>query len=410
MDFADVVIAGAGHGGAQAAIALRQNGFEGAILMIGREPEYPYERPPLSKEYLAGDKSFERLLIRQEAFWADKNIAMRLGCEIATVDPQPRVVTLSDGATVGYRSLIWAAGGDPRRLSCPGSDLEGVHAVRTRADVDRLLVDLDTGKRRAVVVGGGYIGLEAAAVLKKLGCEIILLEAFDRVLARVAGKPLSAFYEATHRAHGVDLRTGVLVESVEGRQGRVSGVRLGDGTLVEADMVIVGIGIEPCVAPLRAAGAEGDDGVRVDGFCRTSLSDIYAIGDCAAYASPFAGGAFVRLESVPNACEMAEVAARDICGAPVPHRAAPWFWSNQYGLKLQTVGLSGGHDTVIVRGSPSEGSFSIIYLQNKRVIAIDSVNRVKDYVQGRKLVESGAIISLDRLADTNMPLRDMVPQ
>lgn len=409
MGYADVVIAGAGHGGAQAAIALRQHGFEGSILMIGREPEYPYERPPLSKEYLAGDKDFARLLIRQDAFWADKSIAIRLGREVATVDPSRRIVTLSDGATITYRSLIWAAGGDPRRLSCPGSDLEGVHAVRTRADVDRLRCDLDTGKRRAVVVGGGYIGLEAAAVLTKLGCEVVLLEAFDRVLARVAGEPLSAFYEATHRAHGVDLRTGVLVESVEGRDGRVSGVRLGDGTLVEADMVIVGIGIEPCVAPLRAAGAEGDNGVRVDEYCRTSLSDVYAIGDCAAHASPFAGGALVRLESVPNACEMAEVAARDICGAPVPHRATPWFWSNQYGLKLQTVGLSGGHDAAIVRGSPGEGSFSIVYLQDKRVIAIDCVNRVKDYVQGRKLVESRAIIAPDRLADTSMPLRDMVP-
>ena len=357
MDAADVVIAGAGHGGAQAAIALRQNGFDGSILMIGREPELPYERPPLSKDYLAGDKEFARLLIRPASFWTDKKVSMRLGCAVTSIDPENRVLRLSDGEAAAYGSLIWAAGGDARRLACPGADLAGVHAVRTRADVDRLMDELRGGARRAVVIGGGYIGLEAAAVLSKLGCHVVLLEALTRVLARVCGEPLSAFYEARHRAHGVDLRTGVRVDSIEGAEGRVTGVRLGDGSVVPADIVVAGIGIEPCVAPLRSAGAAGEDGVAVDAQCRTSLRHVYAICDCASHANIFAGGAIVRLESVENASEMANAAARDICGLPGSCRATPWFWSAQYNLKLQTVGLSSGHDAAIVRDYAEEDGF-----------------------------------------------------
>ena len=407
MDAADVVIAGAGHGGAQAAIALRQNGFDGSILMIGREPELPYERPPLSKDYLAGDKEFARLLIRPASFWTDKKVSMRLGCAVTSIDPENGVLRLSDGEAAAYGSLIWAAGGDARRLACPGADLAGVHAVRTRADVDRLMDELRGGARRAVVIGGGYIGLEAAAVLSKLGCHVVLLEALTRVLARVCGEPLSAFYEARHRAHGVDLRTGVRVDSIEGAEGRVTGVRLGDGSVVPADIVVAGIGIEPCVAPLRAAGAAGEDGVAVDAQCRTSLRHVYAIGDCASHANIFAGGAIVRLESVQNASEMANAAARAICGLPGPCRATPWFWSTQYNLKLQTVGLSSGHDAAIVRDYAEEDGFSVIYLRAGKVIALDCVNRVKDYVQGRRLVEAGAVIAPSLLADTDIALRDL---
>jgi 3-phenylpropionate/trans-cinnamate dioxygenase ferredoxin reductase component len=407
MDQADVVIVGAGHGGAQAAMALRHNGFAGSIRMIGRESEPPYERPPLSKEYLAREKPFERLYIRPLQFWTDKNIDLVLGREVLTVDAGAKTVTLDDGTVVAYGSLIWATGGDPRRLTCAGADLAGVHAVRTRADVDQIMRELDAGARRAVVIGGGYIGLEAAAVLIKLGCQVTLLEALPRVLARVAGEPLSAFFEAEHRAHGVDLRTGAMVDYLVGADGKVTGVQLADGTVLPADLVIVGIGIVPAVAALLAAGAEGGNGVLVDAFCHTSLPDIYAIGDCAAHASQFAGGAVIRLESVQNANDMATTAAKAICGAPVAYHATPWFWSNQYDLKLQTVGLSAGHDAAVLRGDPATRSFSVVYLKAGKVIALDCVNMVKDYVQGRKLVEAGAQIAPALLADAAVPLKEM---
>lgn len=409
MAQADVVIVGAGHGGAQAAIALRQNGFAGSITVVGREPELPYERPPLSKEYLARDKSFERILIRPAAFWEERLVTMQLGVEVTAVDAATRQLTLSDGTTLGYGSLIWATGGDPRRLSCAGHDLAGVHAVRTREDADRLMAELDAGASRAVVIGGGYIGLEAAAVLTKFNVAVTLLEALPRVLARVAGEALSSFYEAEHRAHGVDLRTSVAVDSIEGADGKVTGVRLADGTVLPADLVIVGIGIIPAVAPLLAAGAAGGNGVNVDEFCRTSLPDVYAIGDCAAHASAFAQGAVIRLESVQNANDQATTVARAITGNPVPYRATPWFWSNQYDLKLQTVGLSTGHDQTVLRGDPTTRSFSVIYLRAGQVVALDCVNLPRDYVQGRKLVEAAAVIAPKRLADTGVALKELLP-
>ncbi len=407
MENADVVIVGAGHGGAQAGIALRQYGFEGSILMIGRDPDPPYERPPLSKDYLARQKSFERLLIRPGDFWGDQRITTALGREVVAVDPVEKKLTLSDGDRVGYGALIWAAGGDPRRLSCAGADLAGIHSIRTRGDVDRLMAELDGGAKRAAVIGGGYIGLEAAAVLIKLGCSVVLLEALPRVLARVAGAVLSEFYQEKHRAHGVDIRTGTMVDRIEGTRGAVTGIGLADGSVLPADIVIVGIGISPCVGPLSAAGAVGGNGVQIDEFCRTSLPDVYAIGDCAAHANAFADGAVIRLESVQNANDMANTAARSICGAPAPYRATPWFWSDQYDLKLQTVGLSAGHDAAVLRGDPAKNAFSVVYLRDGRVIALDCVNMVKDYVQGKKLIEERAAIAAEQLADTTISLREM---
>ena len=404
---ADVVIVGAGHGGAQAAIALRQNGFAGSIRVIGREPELPYERPPLSKEYLARDKSFERITIRPASFWADKAIEFSLGCEVVSVDPEAQTVTTDSGETLAYGSLVWATGGDPRRLTLDGHGLAGVHAVRTRADADRLMAELDAGARRAVVIGGGYIGLEAAAVLTKFGVHVTLLEALPRVLARVAGEALSAFYEAEHRAHGVDLRTNVAVAALEGADGKVTGVRLVDGEVLPAEIVIVGIGIIPATAPLIAAGAKGGNGIEVDDLCRTSLPNVYAIGDCAAHANSYADGATIRLESVQNANDQGTCVARAITGNPVPYKAVPWFWSNQYDLRLQTVGLSIGHDATVTRGDPATRSFSVIYLRHGRVIALDCVNAVKDYVQGKKLVETGASIAPEQLADTTVLLKEM---
>ncbi|MDB5682205.1 MAG: pyridine nucleotide-disulfide oxidoreductase [Sphingomonas bacterium] len=402
----DVVIVGAGHAGAQAAIALRQRKFAGSIALIGDEPDLPYERPPLSKEYLSGDKPFERILIRQEAFWAERGIVLLLGRRVLSVDAEAHRVTIGDGETVDYGNLIWATGGTPRRLSCAGHDLAGIHSVRTRADVDRMIAELPAVERVGVV-GGGYIGLEAAAVLAKLGKQVVVLEAQDRVLARVAGEPLSRFFEAEHRAHGVDVRLGVVVEQIEGAGGAVTGVRLADQSVVPCEMVIVGIGIVPAVDPLRAAGAAGDNGVSVDAQCRTSLPDIFAVGDCAAHPNIFAGGATIRLESVQNANDQATTVAKALTGTLEPYEAVPWFWSNQYDLKLQTVGLSTGYDLAVVRGDPATRAFSIVYLKEGRVIALDCVNAVKDYVQGRALVIAGAVIDPALLADPMVPLKDL---
>ncbi|WP_088309818.1 NAD(P)/FAD-dependent oxidoreductase [Novosphingobium sp. B 225] len=401
----DVVIVGAGQGGGAAAIQLRQQGFTGSVGVIGRETEPPYERPPLSKEYMLGEKTFDRLLVRPREFWATKDIDMVLGVEVTALDPKAQSVTLSDGRTCTYGDVIWATGGDPRRLTCPGADLPGVHGVRTREDADAILAELGA-VNRVVVIGGGYIGLEAAAVLRKLGKEVTLLEMLPRVLARVAGPQLSEFYQADHRAHGVDLRLETGIEAVLG-DSRVSGVKLSDGSEVACELVIVGIGIIPAVGPLLAAGAAGGNGVDVDEFCRTSLPHVYAIGDCAAHANGFADGAVMRLESVQNANDQAKIAVASILGDPQPYMATPWFWSNQYDLKLQTVGLSGGHDQTVLRGDPAERSFSVLYLKAGKLIAVDAVNAMKDYVQARKLVEEGAVIAAEDLADTSRPLKEL---
>ncbi|WP_380785436.1 NAD(P)/FAD-dependent oxidoreductase [Sphingomonas sp. R86521] len=405
-DIYDVLIVGAGHAGAQAAMALRQRKFTGTIALLGDEPDLPYERPPLSKDYLAGDKPFDRILIRPPAFWADRDVALLLGRRVETVDPAGKTVTLSDGTTIGYGALIWATGGSPRRLTCTGNALRGVHSVRNRADVDRMIAEMPT-VARVVVIGGGYIGLEAAAVLTKLGKQVTVLEAQDRVLARVAGEPLSRFFEAEHRAHGVDIRLGVAVACIKERDGAAVGVRLADGTVLSCEMVIVGIGIEPAVAPLLAAGVAGGNGVTVDDCCRTSLPDVFAIGDCAAHANRFADGATIRLESVQNANDQANTVAKLLTGTPERYDAIPWFWSHQYDLKLQTVGLSIGHDTAIVRGDADTRAFSVIYLKQGRVIALDCVNATRDYVQGRALVERGAVVDPALLADPAVPLKTL---
>ncbi len=401
----DVLIVGGGHGGAQAAIALRQAKFEGSIGLVNAEPEYPYERPPLSKDYFAGEKPFERIMIRPAAFWAERNIDMLLGKRVETVDHEAYSVITSDGDIISYGKMIWATGGSPRWLPCEGGNLAGVHVVRTRADVDAMTDRLDDVAQVAII-GGGYIGLEAAAVLRKMGKKVIVLEAMDRVLARVAGEPLSRFYEAEHRVHGVDVRLGVEVTCIEGAN-RATGVRLADGEVIPAQMVIVGIGIIPAVSPLLKAGAAGGAGVDVDEYCRTSLTDIFAIGDCAAHANSFAGGTIIRVESVQNANDMANAVVKSIMGELTTYHAMPWFWSNQYDLRLQTVGLSVGYDATVVRGDPDARSFSVIYLKQGRVIALDCVNATKDYVQGRALVVEGMTIAPTQLEDTKMTLKDL---
>ncbi|MET0372460.1 MAG: FAD-dependent oxidoreductase [Sphingobium sp.] len=405
MSYYDVLIVGAGHAGAQAAIALRQAGFTGSVAMIGDEKEPPYERPPLSKEYFAGDKSFDRILIRPAAFWPERDIDMLLGRRVKSVDPEGKFVTAGD-ERIGYGSLIWCTGGSPRMLTCNGADAANVHGVRRRDDVDAMMAKLDS-INHVVVIGGGYIGLEAAAVLSKFGKKVVLLEALDRVLARVAGEELSRFYESEHRAHGVDLRTGAAMDCIEVTDGQATAVLMQDGERIATDMVIVGIGIIPETGPLIAAGAVGGNGVDVDEYCRTSLPDIYAVGDCAAHENRFARGARIRLESVQNANDQAKVAVSHILGKEEAYDAIPWFWSNQYDLKLQTVGLSMGFDQTIVRGDPATRSFSVLYLKGGKLIAIDAVNMVKDYVQARPHILAAAALDQTQLADASVPLKEV---
>ncbi|MFC4292375.1 NAD(P)/FAD-dependent oxidoreductase [Sphingorhabdus arenilitoris] len=403
----DVLIIGGGHGGAQAAIALRQQKFEGSIAIINGENELPYERPPLSKEYFSGEKPFERMLIRPSSFWQERRVDMLLGQYVDTVDASAKQVKLNDGREIGYGHLIWAGGGLPRPLMCDGANLHGVHQVRSKADVDAMMAEL-SHVNDVAVVGGGYIGLEAAAVLRKLGKNVTVLEAQERVFARVAGPDLSAFYENEHRAKGVALRTGVAVERLIGDEVQVSGILLGNGETVPAQMVIVGIGIIPSVGPLLKAGAAGGNGVDVDEYCRTSLDDIFAIGDCAAHANSFAAGEVMRVESVQNANDMGSAVAKTIMGDLTRYHAVPWFWSNQYDLRLQTVGISAGYDETVLRGDMAARSFSIVYLRDGRVIALDCVNATKDYAQGRKLVEQSAAIPAELLADSSQTLKDLL--
>lgn len=403
----DALIVGSGHAGANAAIALRQHGFAGSIAIVSEDGEPPYERPPLSKDYLSGEKSFERILIRPPSFWAEREVALLLERRIVSVDSGARRVTTVTGESIGYGVLIWAAGGVPRQLACEGGTLAGVCAIRTRGDVDALLAEL-ADISDIVVVGGGYIGLEAAAVLTKLGKQVTIVEALDRVLARVAGEPLSRFFEAEHRARGVRIMLGTTVDCIEAHEGRVAGVRLANGEMLDAGLVIVGIGVEPCIAPLVEAGAAHGNGVAVDDQCRTSLPDIYAIGDCALHANDFAGGARIRLESVQNAHDQAVLAAKAIMGTNGRYDAMPWFWSNQYDLRLQTVGLSIGYDETVLRGDPDHRSFSLIYLKEGRVIALDCVNATRDYVQGRALIAEAARIDATLLADAARPLKELL--
>lgn len=404
----DVVIVGAGQAGAQAAISLRQGGFSGSIALIGDEPDPPYERPPLSKEYLAGEKTAARLLLRPLEFWAQRNVVLRLGERVARVDAKARTVATSNGAIIGYDQLIWAAGGSPRLLPCAGGDLSGVHMIRTRADVDALKADL-TRALAIVVIGGGYIGLEAAAVLVKLGKHVTLVEAQNRLLPRVTAEPVSRFYEQEHRAHGVDVRLLANVIGLDGQDGRVTAIRLASGERIACDVAIIGIGITAAIEPLADAGAVCANGVEVDDYCRTSLPRVFAIGDCANHANIFAGGARVRLESVQNAIDQAKVAASAILGTMAPYRAIPWFWSNQYDLKLQTVGLHIGADATVTRGYPSARSFSLVYLKQGRVVALDCINAARDFAQGRALIERGIVVDPQAIADPTLPLKSLLP-
>lgn len=403
----DVIIVGTGHAGAQAAVALRQQGFTGSILMIGEELHLPYERPPLSKEYFSCEKAFERILLRPEQFWQDKHIRLELGQRVIRIDVQLHRVLTNQDNEYNYDKLIWATGGKPRRLSCDGADLDGIHYMRNREDVDRINQELGQVEK-CVVIGGGYIGLEAASALRKIDREVTLIEAQPRVLARVAGSIISQFYQNYHQDKGVKLYLGHAVDHLDGDNGRVKVVVLADGTRLATDLVIVGVGLNPEVDALIKAGAASSNGIETDLRCKTSLPDIFAIGDCANHENIFADGQRVRLESVQNANDQAMLVAKEILDKGEDYAALPWFWSNQYDLKLQTIGLSIDYDQEVLRGEPDSGSFTVIYLRKGKVIALDCVNRPADFIQGKAIIQQALLIPIEQLCDHAQAFKELI--
>lgn len=401
----DVIIAGGGQAGAQCAQSLRQGGFQGSIILLGDEHFAPYERPPLSKDYLSGKRDAKKLLLRKPEFWQDRQIAILTGRRIEVVDPVARHVTLEDGESLSYGKLVWATGGRPRLPVCRGVNLAGVHTIRTITDIDRLKVEIAPGAR-IVIVGGGYIGLETAAVLRGMDFPVTIVEAQGRLLARVTSPPVSQFFLKLHRSRGVDVRLSTQVEALSG-DGRVSGVLLSDGSTLPADIVIFGIGITPNVEPLATAGLACPNGVTVDEFCQTSDPHILAIGDCANHPNAFSGTT-IRLESVQNAIDQGKVAADSLLERPKPYAALPWFWSDQYDIKLQSAGLTLGQHTVAVRGEISTAPFSVLYLRGSRLVAIDCLNSPKDFMQGKSLIATGQRLDTRRMLDRTTELGSLV--
>ena len=398
-----IVVIGAGHAAAQVVDSLRRDGFSGRLVMVGEEPNLPYQRPPLSKKFLAGELEEDRLPIRPATFYESIRCELLLGHPVTAIDITTRTLQLADSSPLGYDRLVLAIGGHARPLPVPGADLAGVQVLRTMADVNAIRAQAVVG-RRVVIVGAGYIGLECAATFCKLGLDVTVIEMMDRVMSRVVAPEMSRFYAGEHLAHGVKILTGKRVGALHGN-GHVTAVECTDGAQVPADLVLVGIGLVPNTQLAGAAGIHCDDGIAVDEHCRTSDPNVYAIGDCCSHPSPRYGRR-IRLESVDNAFEQGRTAAANICGRLLVHDKTPWFWSDQYELKLQIVGLSQGYDQVVLRGDPTSRSFSCCYLQDGELIALDAVNHVKDFMAARKLIAERVRPDPARLADDTVAIKD----
>jgi len=400
-----VVIIGAGHAGGTAAALLRQYGHEGTIVLAGEEPAAPYQRPPLSKAWLKGQADMEALLLRPERFYAEHRIELRTGVTATAIDAGARTVTFADGTVEPYDALILATGSTARRLTIPGADRADLLELRTLADAERLKAALGPGRRLAIV-GGGYVGLEAAASARALGAEVVILERMDRVLARVASETLSAFFTARHRHEGVEIVTGAEVAGFE-----AAGVRLADRRMIEADGVLVGVGALACDQLARAAGLACENGVVVDEQARTSDPAIWAIGDVTFRPVPVHGGRRHRLESVPNALEQAKQAASAIVGRPAPTPEVPWFWSDQYDLKLQIAGLPDGADRQVVRGDPGvfgEGaSFAVFHLAADRILCVEAVNAPAEFMAGRQMIGKATPVDAAKLVNTSVSMKQV---
>ncbi|HYC67216.1 NAD(P)/FAD-dependent oxidoreductase [Brevundimonas sp.] len=394
-----VLIIGAGHAGGTAAALLRQYGHEGPIVLAGEEPAPPYQRPPLSKAWLKGEADLEALLLRPEEFYAEHGIELRLGVTATAVDAAAKTVSFADGTVEPYDALILATGSTARKLSLPGADRPDLLELRTLADAEKLKAALGPGRRLAVV-GGGYVGLEAAASARALGAEAVIIERMDRVLARVASPVLSEFFTRYHRDHGVEVLTSAEVTGFE-----PAGVRLADGALIEADAVLVGVGAQACDQLAGTAGLTCENGVVVDEAGRTSDPAIWAIGDVTSRPVPVHGGRRHRLESVPNALEQAKQAAAAITGRPAPAPEVPWFWSDQYDVKLQIAGLAEGADRQVVRGDPASAAFAVFHLKGDRILSVEAVNAPAEFMGGRMMILKGTPVDKAKLADLSTPMK-----
>jgi NADPH-dependent 2,4-dienoyl-CoA reductase/sulfur reductase-like enzyme len=408
----NLIVIGAGQAGAELAIQAREAGWQGRITLIGEESVWPYHRPPLSKDYLAGAKVVDDLQLRSPAAYHKAGIEWIPGRRVVAVDRQAKTVVLDDGSSLHYARLAFATGGRPRRLPPPQGAAEAVgniHYLRTLTDVDRIRADFVPGAR-LVIVGGGYVGLEVAAVAVRQGLRVTVLESSERVLSRVTAPAVSAFYEKVHRAAGVRLRTGVHIDDfvLDTSGHRAMGVVCRDGERLDCDVVVAGIGLLPNTELAAACGLAVDDGIMVDGGARTSDPHIVAAGDCTRFHSELYGRS-IRLESVPNALAQARCVAATLVGKPPPQESVPWFWSDQYDLKLKMVGLSEGYEQVVLRGSPEDGAFCAFYLQGRRVLAADTVNRVPDFMIAKRLVAERVEVLPQQLADATQPLKTLLP-
>jgi 3-phenylpropionate/trans-cinnamate dioxygenase ferredoxin reductase component len=402
-----VVIIGAGHAGGSVAALLRQYGWQGPITLIGAEPTVPYQRPPLSKTWLKGEQQLADLLLRPAAFYASNGIELRLGCEVATIDRAAGCVRLSDVERVEYDHLIIATGCHARPLPVPEHRLQGVAALRTLADADRLRPLLHPGGARIVIIGAGYIGLEVAASARMVGAEVVVIEREARVLPRVASAPLSAFFQQRHAGAGVRIITGAAVEAFEGGSDRIAAVHLSDGEVIGCDAVLVGIGAAPNEAIAKAAGLTCDNGIHVDLAARSSDPAIHAIGDCTQRPVPLYHR-MCRLESVPNALEQAKQAAADLCGRAPPAPEVPWFWSDQYEVRLQIAGLPFDVAETVVRGDPATGSFAIFHLAAEGTVqTVEAVNAPAEFMAGRLMIGRRKRVVASRLADVSCSIREL---
>lgn len=397
-----VIVVGAGQAGASCVAKLRSEGFDGDITLIGSEPALPYQRPPLSKKYLLGEMELERLFLRPETFYEQNNISLRLGETVDGIDPIARTVSLGK-TTLLYDELVLATGSHPRHLpESIGGTLDNVFTMRDLADADAMAPHFAEGKH-VLVVGGGYIGLEAAAVAASKGLKVTLVEMADRILQRVAAAETSDYFRTLHSSHGVDIREGVGLQNLVGDE-QVTGAVLSDGSELSVDFVIVGVGITPGVSLAEKAKLEIDNGIQTDAHGRTSDAHIWAAGDCASF--PYRGDR-IRLESVPNAIDQAEVVAQNIMGAGKDYVAKPWFWSDQYDVKLQIAGLNAGFDTVIVRDG-DEGSQSVWYYKGDELLAVDAMNAPRDYMIGKRLIEAGKSPSPERVRNPETDMKALL--
>lgn len=404
-DTRSVVVVGGGQAAASAIMALRQWGFDGGITLIGDEPFPPYQRPPLSKAYMKGEMAEERLFFKHAPWYEDNGIDLVLATEATAIDRDGKSVEIEHGGHVDYDTLIVCTGSRARKLELPGAKLDNVFDLRSLTDVERIKPTLVDGKN-IIIVGAGYIGLEAAAVASQMGLNVTVLEYAPRVLARVTSPLVSEFYEHEHRSHGVDIHTDARLERLVGDNGEVSGAELANGTIIPADVVLVGIGIVPNEELASAAGIDCNDGILVDREARTSDPDIYSAGDCT--RRPLVHyNRDGRLESVHNAIEQGKLAAAAILGQPRPTEDCPWFWSDQYDLKLQIAGLSQDYDELIVRGEPESRKFAAFYLRDGKLLSTDAVNSPPEFIISKKLIVTGAKLDPAILADTSVSMKDI---